>query len=492
MVGAGANPLNMHDINLLSYGLPRSYSSLREAAMVIHSEVFERFTQGDTIPVITQAVMENALSPRVIDQLFEDVAERQYTRELLFSSIVELMSLVVCGIRPSINAAYVKNAVPIHVSLGALYRKIDRIEPPIAAALVRTSAERLGPVITAMEGGLTPFLEGYRTKILDGNHLAKTEHRIKELRTMRAGALPGHALVVFDPALMLAIDVVLREDGHAQERSLLDQVLQTVADHDLWIADRNFCTTGFLFGIARAGGSFVIRQHASTLRWSLVGKRRALGRVETGEVFEQRMRATDEAGEVLLLRRVTVVLDKPTRDGDKEIHLLTNLPAKAATGRSIAEIYRRRWTIETAFQEMEKVLQGEIEALGYPRAALFSFCVALVSYNVMATTKAALRAAHEGDSLSEEISGYHLAEEIRMSHRGMIRAIPKDEWVCFQEMSPRDLGVLLVDWARSVPLEEYRKSHRGPKKPKPEKQSGAKISHVATAKIIKARNACTK
>ena len=64
--------------------------------MVVHSDVFERFTHGDTIPVMTQAVMENALSPRIIDQLFEDVAERQYTRDLLFSSIVELMSLVVC------------------------------------------------------------------------------------------------------------------------------------------------------------------------------------------------------------------------------------------------------------------------------------------------------------------------------------------------------------------------------------------------------------
>ena len=183
---------------------------------MIHSEVFERFTQGDTIPVMTQAVMENALNPRILDQLFEDVAERQYTRDLLFSSIVELMSVVVCGIRPSINAAYAKNAVPINVSLTALYRKIERIETPIGSAMVRVSAERLASVIKAMGSGLTPFLAGYRTKILDGNHLAKTEHRIKELRTMRAGALPGHALVVFDPEPMLAIDVALCEDGHAR------------------------------------------------------------------------------------------------------------------------------------------------------------------------------------------------------------------------------------------------------------------------------------
>jgi IS4 transposase len=458
--------------------------------MVVHSDVFERFTQGDTLPVMSQATMENALSPRIIDELFEDVAERQYTRDLLFSSIVELMSLVVCRIQPSINAAYQKNAVPISASLQALYRKINRIEIATASALVRKSDERLTPVIAAMGGTLTPFLPGYRTKILDGNHLPGTEHRIQELRTMRAGALPGHALVVFDPERMLAIDAILCEDGHAQERSLLDQVLETVAEKDLWIADRNFCTTDFLFGIARRRGFFLIRQHASTLHYTLVGKRRSRGRIETGAVFEQKLRATNGAGEVLVLRRVSVVLDKPTRDGDTEIHLLTNLPVKGAHAGLIANLYRRRWTIETAFQELEATLNGEINTLGYPKAALFAFCVALLSYNVMSTVKAALRAAHGADVITEQFSGYYLADEVRMSYRGMIRAIPKDEWVEFQEMPPEELAAVLVTWARTVPLSEYRKSHRGPKKPKPTKTSGAKIKHVATAKILNSRKEC--
>lgn len=400
------------------------------------------------------------------------------------------MSVVVCGIRPSINAAYAKNAVAINTSLTALYRKIERIETPIGAAMVAHTATRLAAVIAAMGGGLPPFLEGYRTKILDGNHLAKTEHRIQELRTMRAGALPGHALVIFDPELMLVLDVVLCEDGHAQERSLLDQVVETVAAQDLWIADRNFCTTNFLFGIAARGGSFVVRQHRSTLSCTLVGKRKARGRVATGAVFEQTLRATNAAGEVLVLRRVTVILDQPTRDGDTEIHLLTNVPFRAAHARRIAEMYRRRWTIETAFQEMEKTLQGEIKELGYPKAALFSFCVALLSYNVMSTVKAALRATH-GAEATETVSGFYLADEVKMNHRGMIRAIPKDEWVEFQEMSPVELAGWLVTWAQTVPLSEYRKSPRGPKKPKPKKQSGVKISHVATSKILKAREQCT-
>ena len=305
----------------------------------------------DTIDLQTQAKFAhwNVKGPQfqMLHELFDDVAERQYTRDLLFSSIVEMMSLVVCRIQPSINAAYQKNAVPISVSLQAIYRKLNRIETATASALVRKSDERLAPVISAMGSTLTPFLPGYRTKILDGNHLPGTEHRIRELRTMRAGALPGQALVVFDPERMLAIDAILCEDGHAQERSLLNQVLETVAAKDLWIADRNFCTTDFLFGIAGRGGFFVIRQHAATLYYTLVGKRKARGRIETGAVFEQTLRATNTAGEVLFLRRVSVILDQPTRDGDTEVHLLTNLPVRDARAQVIANLYRRRWTIET-------------------------------------------------------------------------------------------------------------------------------------------------
>jgi hypothetical protein len=169
---------------------------------------------------------------------------------------------------------------------------------------------------------------------------------------------------------------------------------------------------------------------------------------------------------------------------------VTNLPAKEVRATVVADLYRRRWTIETAFQELEATLEGEIDTLGYPKAALLAFCVALVSYNVLSTVKAALRAAHGAEAITEGFSGYYLADEVRMSYRGMMRAIPKDEWVEFQEMSPQELAEVLVGWARTVPLSEYRKNHRGPKKPKPRKTSGAKIKHVATAKILKARKKC--
>jgi hypothetical protein len=140
---------------------------------------------------------------------------------------------------------------------------------------------------------------------------------------------------------------------------------------------------------------------------------------------------------------------------------------------------------------LEATLPGEINTLGYPKAALFAFCVAPVAYDVQSTIKAALRSVH-GEAVAEEVSGYYVADEIQMTRRGMMIAIPEDEWVVFHDLPPVEWADVLVSLARSVSLPKLRKHPRGPKKPKPKKQSGARIKHVSTAKILKSRQLCTK
>jgi IS4 transposase len=457
---------------------------------MVLDDVFERFARQAPVTVMVRAALEHALAPQALDALFQETAQRQYTRTLLFSSVVDLMGTVVARIHPAVNAAYHAKAESLGVSLRAVYDKLDRTEPAVSAELVRHTARTLGPVIAAMGGERAAWLPGYHVKILDGNHLAGTQHRLKELRTIGAGALPGKALVVLDPQAMLVTDVFPCEDGHAQERSLLDQVLEGIRSGQVWIADRNFCTTGFLFGIDRRGGHFVIRQHGATLFIEGMGERRPCGRCETGAVFEQEMRLGDGDGGTMTVRRITVELDKPTRDGETEVHILTNLPVEVADALAIAELYRRRWTVEAAFGELATCLDGEINTLGYPKAALFAFCVALVSYNVMSVVKAALRSVH-GEEAVEGLSFYYLADEVAGTHRGMMIAIPEDEWAVFHGLTAAAFGGILLDLAAGVRLSVYRKQIRGPKKPQPKRESGAKIKHVSTAKLLEKRKGGT-
>src|SRR5260370_35518094 len=288
---------------------------------------------------MARGVFERVLDPQRIDRLFADTAQRQYTRNLLFSSLVELLSHVVLGWQPSVHAAYQQFAGQLPVSDQAIYDKLQHVEPAVAAALVHEAGQRLAPVIKLLGATFDPWLPGYRVKLVDGNHLAATEHRLEELRHTWAAPLPGKALGVLDQQTMLVTDVCLAEDGQAQERSLLGGPWPLMHADDLWVADRNFCTRQFLFTVAARSAAFVVRQHG-TVKGELLGRRVAKGRCDTGHVYEQKLRLRHE-GQLLVVRRVTVVLDQATRDGDTEIHVLTNLSATAAPPRQGAEFYRR-------------------------------------------------------------------------------------------------------------------------------------------------------
>src|SRR5665213_74258 len=149
------------------------------------------------------------------------------------------------GLQPSVHAAaQARKDSP--VSLAALYDKINNTEPELARALVTGSAQRLEPLVQEIRKTQKPMFPGYRVRVLDGNHLPASEKRLAPLRSFRGAALPGHSLVVYDPDAGLVVDLVPCEDAHAQERTLVPSLLATVQSGDLWIADRNFCTTAIL------------------------------------------------------------------------------------------------------------------------------------------------------------------------------------------------------------------------------------------------------
>ena len=452
------------------------------------SEIFNRFATKIAVSVMFRGTLENAVTAELLDEVFAKTAKRQRCGELLFSSVVNLLAIVTTGSRKSVNEAYLARKEEFTVSVASVYNKLNGMETEVSRQMVRQTAMRMAEVVTKLAPRRPPMLAGYRTKILDGNHLAATEHRIEELRSIAAGPLPGHALVVLEPDRMLATDVFPCEDGHAQERSLLLQVLTTVEARDLWIADRNFCTTGFLFGIANQDAAFVIRQHKQNLTCELLGKRRKIGRCPRGMIYEQQMQITDEAGKSRTIRRVTIELKESTRDGETEIHVLTNLPKTVANARSVADLYLHRWTVERAFHELDQAFNGEIKTLGYPGAALLSFCVALLAYNVTSVVKSALVATHGDKAKRETLSGYYLAGEVAATYNGMMIAIPEAEWTThFALLDPAELARILKALAANVRPDRFRKNVRGPTKPAPKRVYDKKHPHVSTARILAKR-----
>ena len=164
---------------------------------------------------------------------------------------------------------------------------------------------------------------------------------------------------------------------------------------------------------------------------------------------------------------------------------ISTLPESINPG-TIAILYFKRWTIETLFLEIESHLHSEINTLGYPKAALFGFCVALVAYNTLAVLKAALRSQYGEEVVTNELSAYYIPTNITRTYDGMIIAIPKTQWDMVRAMSLHVFCTFLQKLAGEVDMEKYKKSKRGAKKPRP-KRDKHKGPHVSTARLLAAK-----
>jgi hypothetical protein len=441
-------------------------------------ELLQKFIAHAPVAVMARALMARAIGDSVLDDIFERHAEGQYTRELTFSTVMRLMTQVVFRTYPSVNAAYRQNT-EIPVSITSVYNKLNGLGTEISQALVAETAGSMSEIVDSLPGDpLAEPIEGLRLRILDGNVLAGTEHRLACLRDSGAAALPGMSLVVRNGCTGPLTHLLPCEDSYTNERTLHTMVLPLVQADDLWLADRNFCTDDYMSGIEARGAYFVIRHHAGT-KLHPVGPE-TNSSIDPGQaISEQRVRAG-----MLECRCVIIRLEKPLRDGTTEIRLLTNAPLDRLSAKRAAEIYRTRWRIESAFQELTESLRCEINTLGYPKAALLGFALAVVAYNLLVVNRLAL-VAGLGEEVAgvEVLSSYYMATEAAAVDKGMSIALAPSVWRQFVEMTVADFALWLYGIARGIDWRRYHKRPRGPKKPVDVKRT-RRGAHRSTAREL--------
>ena len=438
-------------------------------------DTLDAFVREAPVAVMVRASLSQALADSTLDELFDRTAQAQYTKELTFSTLVKLMAPVTLGTYTSIHQAY-RQARDVPVSITAVYDKLQRLEPAVLQAVVEQTARRLGEIVGALPLPHPPAVADLHVRMLDGNFLAGTDRRLDCLRGSGAAALPGMALVVRDGTTGLLTDILPCEDAYTNERGLHERLLPLVRAGDLWVADRNFCTLDYLGGIAEREGRFLIRHHSGTQLTPLT-EGRYVGSNASGDLYEQTVLVSGR----LKCRCILVELFEPLRDGSEELRLLTNVPRSKAGAKRLAELYRTRWQIETAFQELTCNLRCEVQTLGYPKAALFAFALALVAYNVVKVVQAALAAG--GGPAAEELLSYHLATEMAATGPGMAIALPEPCWARFAAMSTVEFAAWLHETARQVDCKRYRKNKRGPKKPRVVDRT-RRGAHRSTARLL--------
>lgn len=446
---------------------------------MLFDDFLQPFLDRRPAAVMTRACLEHAFAADDLNALFQRVATNQYQHRLTFASLIDLLAAVVTRRFPSVHAAYRADPERLGVSLASVYAKLNATEPALGEALVTHTAERMRAVLDVWPSEPATF-PGLRLKVVDGNYLAGTDRRLAVLRGHGAAALPGMAVVIQDQATGLLTDVIAREDAYVNERALITPLLERIGRGEVIVADRNFCVQAFFEGIAERGSYFAIRHHAGTAL-DFQGESRRVGVTATGVVWEQAVRIGTRT-----YRCITVALTGATRDGDSNIHVLTNLPAEH-DGLAVAEAYRLRWTLEATFLEVTRTVQCELNALGYPQAALLTFCLALCAANALRVVLRALEVAQGAAHPREEPSSYYVVNELIAASDGLDLMVPESVWTAVRGWTAAELAAWLLEVAGGADWKRYRKAKRGPKKPVVKVIGGRRAPHRATARLLQAQ-----
>jgi hypothetical protein len=448
-------------------------------------KVMERFLESKPVPVMVRGLFEYALPDSYLDEFFREHAQVQYERDLAFSCVAGVLLKAVLRERKSVRSAALDDE-RLNVSLTSLYEKLRNVETALCENLVAGVAGRLRDVFGHLDGSKRPDpVPGLRLLTVDGNYLAGTHRRLKETRGLPCACLPGMSVCLREDRTGLITRLACREDAYTNERALSDVILSWLGEGDLLMGDRNFCTIDLVGGIEARDASFLLRHHGG-LHLEPLGEPAFKGRTETGEVYEHRVRPGQGPGGPEC-RCVVIRLDKPTGDGDAEIVLLSNVAVDKADAVALAELYRRRWKIEAAFQEMTDHLRCEVSPLAYPKAALFGFSLAATAYNLLAALKGALASVHTVKKVEEELSSYAVADHVSTFTAGMLVALPEEAWRRFQAFTAEQMADWLRQGAGHLKWARFKKTKRAPKKPvKAQVNTGS--PHRSTARLLQDRS----
>ena len=433
-----------------------------------------------SLSVLVRGALERWLAPEVLAEVARTSGGGNYERKITLEALTALMLDAVLGMQPSVHAAAVARRDEWQGSVQALYGKLARVDPRFSAGLVRRTAAGILPLVSRRSRGK----RSYAVKILDGTMPDGSEHRLSALRGLRAAGLPGKAVVVYDLATGVCERAAVSEDAYTGEKPLAETLVEEARPGELYVGDRGFCTVRIIGRLIDREAAFVFRELAYDMVYDTEEPElRRLGSSIGEAQVTLRCRERDC---VWPLRRIHVRLDEPTREGDREVRLLTNLPT-SFKAREVAELYRRRWAVERYFHFVKRELHGQLPSLGEPRAALFALCAALAAGNVLAWIKSLTRGKRHGDE-EPALSGYYLALEISRGYAAVEALAGEQDWQALAALSDRGFQKWAARLADAVDWSRYVTHPRGPKHPPPKRTSGKRRHHYSTYRLLHPEN----
>jgi hypothetical protein len=304
-------------------------------------------------------VLHFALEADALDDLFERHRGRGYEHHLSFSTLVHLLRDALLSptdsARQTFEAAVADERSP--VSEAALYGKLARIPTAVSQALLAEATPRMQTLSAASVDPLPPSLQRHVVLAFDGKKLKHVKKRLKPLRDLWGQLSGGRLLVVQDVATRMALAFAAAEDGEEAEANLVEGAVQQVRARDgvrprLWLGDRLFANLVQMERLTQSGEQFLLRyQSRTTFHAVAMAERR--GVTTEGCVWREEWGWLGHPSDPRrrLVRRVH--LERP--DAEPLVLITSLLNAQRYPAVDLLEAYRRRWGIETLFQDATQV-----------------------------------------------------------------------------------------------------------------------------------------
>ena len=239
-----------------------------------------------------------------------------------------------------------------------------------------------------------------RIFVVDGSTLEALFCKLKALQDVPPGSLAGKMCTLIDLATRLPEQIWVTEAAQAHDTNFAEQILAFAPAQTLWIFDRGFFDFTFFEALVVKGLAWITRAKSNTV-FTVQHVWRQTATVRDRMV----LLGGGQSGARHPVRLIEV------RFGTTWYRYLTSVLAPAILPASVvADLYRRRWRIEEAFQVVKRLLNLAYLWTGSPNG---------VRLQVWSTWRFLAVLVDLGDAVAEELRLPFDAIALEMVFRGL-------------------------------------------------------------------------
>jgi hypothetical protein len=326
----------------------------------------------------------------------------------------------------------------LDATVQAMYGKLQRVPLSLSLGLFTEAVCRLRELGTYRdEDPLPESLKDFWVLGFDGKKLKYVAKKLKAQRGLKGNIFGGKLLIVEDLRTQQAVGANAAADGEAADNPLVLGAVERVRAIPekrprLWVNDRAFCEFATLTLLNADGDHFLTRYCAN---YHFHPDRKVPTRTGTDDEGRPFREQWGGLGKPASKRRVYVRKITVTRVGQQPLALVTSLmDADKYPASELLTLYRRRWGLETMFQQVVQTFDLRHLIGATPQGTVFQAMLCLLLYNITMVIRDVVAQGAKRDA--HEVSLKLLFDDLVRDLTGWVEVLEPDETVDLLRSTP--------------------------------------------------------